>query len=100
MERAYGLFADVLERKRAERDTRFEHWNCHAGAHDRFFFEGLLDDIVVENENEDGHRWYDFDWDRINRYLERIDWSDPHHTAQAWVVTLAYLLTDYRYLYL
>ena len=100
VERAYGLFADVLERKRAERDTRFEHWNCYAGAHDRFFFEGLLDDIVVENENEDGHRWYDFDWDRINRYLERIDWSDPHHTAQAWVVTLAYLLTDYRYLYL
>ena len=100
VERAYGLFADVLERRRAARDTRFEHRNCNAGAHDRFFFDGLLDDIVVENENEDGHRWYDFDWDRVNRYLDRIDWSDPRHTAQAWVVTLAYLLMDYRYLYL
>ena len=100
VERAYGLFADVLNRKRAKRDTWFDHWNCYAGAHDRFFFEGLLDDIIVENENEEGHRWYDFDWNRVHRYLDRLDWSDPRHTAQAWVVTLAYLLMDYRYLYL
>ena len=100
VERAYGLFAEVLERKRARRDTWFDHWNCYAGAHDRFFFEGLLDDIIVENENKEGHRWYDFDWNRVKRYLDRIDWSDPRHTAQAWVVTLAYLLMDYRYLYL
>ena len=84
----------------AQRDTWFEHWNCYAGAHDRFFFDGLLDDIIVENENEAGHRWYDFHWDRVHRHLNRIDWSDPRHTAQAWVVTLAYLLMDYRYLYL
>jgi len=100
VERAYELFVDVLERKRAERDEWFDHWNCYAGAHDRSFFEGLLDDIIVVNENEEGHRWHDFDWDRLNRYLDQRDWSDPEHAAQAWVVTLAYLLMDYRYLYL
>ena len=100
VERAYGLFADVLERKRARRDTWFEHWSCYGGTHDRFFFEGLLDDIIVEYENEEGSRWRDLDGDRVHRYLDRVDWSDPRHTAQAWVVTLAYLLMDYRYLYL
>ena len=100
VERAYELFTDVLERRRAERDDWFDHWNCYAGARDRSFFEGLLDDIIVRNEGEEGHRWYDFDWSRVQRYLERRDWSDPEHAAQAWVVTLAYLLMDYRYLYL
>ena len=100
VETAYGLFADVLARTRARGDTWFDHWNCYAGAHDRYFFEGLLDDLIVQNENAEGHRWHDFDWNRVGRYLDRIDWSDPSHTAQAWVVTLAYLLMDYRYLYL
>ena len=100
VETAYGVFADALERRRALQDTWFDHWNCYAGAHDRTFFEGLLDDIIVENENEAGHRWYDFDWGRVHRYLDRRDWSDPDYAAQAWVVTLAYLLMDYRYLYL
>ena len=100
VERAYELFADVLERKRAERDDWFDHWNCYAGALDRSFFEGIFDDIIVVNENEEGHQWRDFDWDRLNHYLNQRDWSDPEHAAQAWVVTLAYLLMDYRYLYL
>ena len=100
VERAYELFADVLERKRVERNDWFNHWNCYAGALDRSFFEGLRDDLIVEYENEEGHRWYNFDWDRLNHYLSQRDWSDPGYAAQAWVVTLAYLLMDYRYLYL
>ena len=32
--------------------------------------------------------------------MDSVDWSDPHYAAQAWAVVLAYLLTDYRYLYL
>ena len=100
VETAYGVFADALKRRRELRDTWFDHWNCYAGARDRFFFEGILDDIILENESEEGHRWYDFDWDRVDRYLNQRDWPDPHYTAHAWVVTLAYLLMDYRYLYL
>ena len=29
----------------------------------------------------------------------QVDRADPHHVARTWVVVLAYLLTDYRYLY-
>ena len=47
-----------------------------------------------------GFRWYWFDWDRVSGFMDGIDFSDPHQTAQAWVVVLAYLMTDYRYLYL
>ena len=41
-----------------------------------------------------------FDWDRVDDFMNGTDWSDPHHAAQAWVVVLASLLMDYRYLYL
>ena len=45
---------------------------------------------------------YSWDWDRVNDFLQRgdIDWSDPQATARTWVVVLAYLLMDYRYLHL
>ena len=33
-------------------------------------------------------------------FLDGIDWSDPQYAAQAWIVVLASLMTDYRYLYL
>ena len=33
------------------------------------------------------------------KWLEDVDRSDPSHVARTWVVVLAYLLTDYRYLY-
>ena len=39
------------------------------------------------------------DWDRRGEVLRAADTSDPHRTVRAWVVTLAYLLSDYRYLY-
>ena len=99
VEAAYLLFVEVMERGRASGDGRFEWWRCddHSDLH---YFEGILDDAVVERENEGGWRWYQFDRDRVRAFMDGIDWSDPHHTAQAWVVVLAYLLTDYRYLYL
>ena len=39
------------------------------------------------------------DRERVNEFLDRIEFEDPYHVVRAWVVTLAYLLTDYRYLY-
>ena len=58
------------------------------------------DGAVTERRNEHGHRWYGFDWDRVDDFLERHDFSDPHHTTRAWVAVLAALMMDYRYLYL
>ena len=38
---------------------------------------------------------------RINAHTGyTIDWSDPHYVARTWVVVLAYLMTDPRYLHL
>ena len=103
VEAAYRLFADVVENGPRSQDdwfatySGFAHWECD-WASDVFFFEGLLDEAVVEYENEDGDRWYDFDWDRVDPFIDSVDWSDPHHAARAWVVVLAYMLMDYRYL--
>ena len=102
VEAAYQLFVDERDRRRNARDAHFNPWECGWDqGRDLLFFEGILDDAVVENEDpETGWRWYDYDWDRVGDFLNSRDWSDPHYTAQAWAVVLAYLLLDYRYLYL
>ena len=103
VEAAYRLFAGVVEDGPKSQDDWFAtygwfaHWECDWWS-DKFFLDGVLDDAIVEHENEDGWRWYDFDWDRVQPFIDDIDWSDPHHAARAWVVALAYILMDYRYL--
>ena len=96
---AYQLFVNVTERARSSDYGWFEWWSCEINDHS--FFEGILDGAVIQHENEeDGWRWYDFDWDRIHPFLDDVNFSDPHATARAWKVVLAYLMMDYRYLYL
>ena len=99
VEAAYRIFLNAMERRRAANDTWFNWYECDSHF-DLTLFEGIVDDVVVERTHEDGWRDYGFDWDRLGPFLDGVDWSDPHHTAQAWVVVLAYLLMDYRYLYL
>ena len=105
VEATYRLFVEVMDGGRGKepgggRDSQwFKWWHCDS-ALDLTYFEGILDDVVEERENDDGWRWYEFDWDRVNDFMNDINWSDPHHTVQAWVVVLASLLMDYRYLYL
>ena len=45
-------------------------------------------------------RYYEFDWDYVNDFVSRTVNEDPQYIAQTWITVLAYLLTDYRYLYL
>ena len=102
IEAAYGLFVDVWERKResqVKHNWRLRNWSCVLNS-DIFYFDGVLDDVIVRLEPEPGYVWYDFDWDRVNDFLNGVDLSDPQAVAQTWVVVLAYLLMDYRYLYL
>ena len=99
VESAYRLFVNAMERRRAGQRGRFEFWHCDNEL-DLSYFDGILDDAVVEYEEEDGYWWYEFDWDRVDVFMNGVDWSDPYRTAQAWVVVLAYLMMDYRYLYL
>ena len=88
---------DARRRSSASGDSEC-YWNWLT---DLRFFEGILDDALAqEGEPGWGHRWfYDFNRPLVEDFMNGVDWSDPHYAAQAWAVVLAYLLTDYRYLY-
>ena len=101
VEAAYRLFVDVWERKfgSEDADTHFRSRLCDWWR-DIHLFDGILDDVVVERENEDGWRWYEYDGARVHAFMDGIDWVDERYAAQTWMVVLAYLMMDYRYLYL
>ena len=96
---AYRLFVDAAARGRQAGKDWFEWWRCSINE-DHFSLEGILDGALEERADEDGNRWYNFDWERINAFMDDTDLSDPHAAAQAWVVVLTAMLMDYRYLYL
>ena len=96
VEAAYRLFVDTWQRGRATLNGRFD--DCIPDDH--FFFEGILDNAVIERVNDNGHRYLGWDWDRVHDFLEDAGLVDPHHTVQAWVIVLASMMMDYRYLYL
>ena len=99
---AYTLFLEVWDHKRGVYGDHFL-WNEEGilvdWSTDEHYFDSIDEDFWREelNENGDPLGW---DWDRINAYLDTIDWSDPHAVARTWTVVLAYLMMDYRYLYL
>ncbi|MCY4559713.1 MAG: DUF1588 domain-containing protein [Chloroflexi bacterium] len=95
---AFNLFVDVMERGRSSEEDRFNRWQCDWRG-DIHFLDGILEDPIVRKRDEWG-LYYDFDWPRVDALMDSIDFSDVHSSARGWVVVLAYLLTDYRYLYL
>ena len=104
IEETYQLFVDVWTRKRdfarSGSANFFEPLVCNF-ALDRRFFEGILEDVLVVKENDHGEPFYDWDWDRVNDFVfSQTDPQDPAGAARTWVVVLAHLLMDYRYLYL
>ena len=67
---------------------------------DEHYLDGIADDIWREELDEEGNP-KGWDWDRMHEFLwEETDRSDPHGLAQTWMVILAYLMTDPRYLHL
>ena len=94
VEEAYGLFLEVWERKRAMEGDRFPGRMACGRWDDFLYYEGVADDAV----NYDNWGRARLDLDRT-RDLGPIGALDPGHVARTWVVTLAFLLTDYRYLY-
>ena len=92
---AFDLFVDVWRRAQSTGDGDFRQRRCEFWADDHYF-EGILDDVWLDDE--DGRRW---DWDRVNDFIWReTDMPDPHGIARTWVVVLAYLMSDPRYLHL
>ena len=97
IDEAFNLFFEVWARKRRTEgghfhDSRFE---CYSH-HDFTYYDGLVEDPFVYNQWGDS----ELKWDLIDALYEQTDMSDPTYAVRAWVVTLAYLMTDYRYLYL
>ena len=67
---------------------------------DEHYFDGIADDIWRDELDETGDP-KGWDWDRMREFLwEETDRSDPHGLARTWMVILAYLMTDPRYLHL
>ena len=96
VEAAFQLFVEVWEHKRNTEEWREEDIACDI--RDDWYFEGIADDVL--QINEDGE--LEFNGDRADEILDDADWwgqgrQDP--IVQTWVVVLAYLLTDYRYLF-
>ena len=96
VEATYRLFVNTWQRGRETLHGQFDE--CIPDDH--FYFDGILDDIVVERVNDHGHTYLGFDWDRVHDFLDGVGLEDPHHTVQAWVIVLADMMMDYRYLYL
>ena len=95
VEAAYGLFVEVWQRKRQLDHDRFlEHWPMQCDfSNDRRYFRGMLEDAWVEYRH--GANW---NWNLIWRFVGEP--LDERGAARAWVVVLAHLMMDYRYLYL
>ena len=96
---AYQLFEEVWERKRASADGL---WFLNGQAcewNDIRLFDGFLTNAVRERFEPHGPVK---DWNEaaIKSFWERTDTLDEHFAARTWVVVLAYLLMDYRYLHL
>ena len=95
---AFNLFVEVMERGQGLDEKHFPWSRC--GFDDMYYFEGIRDDIVVEANRDDGRVSYTYDPDRVDAFMDGIDFSDIHYGARTWVVVMTYLLTDYRYLQL
>ena len=93
---AFDLFVDVWNRGRSTGNADFRDRHCDYWV-DEGYFEGILDGVWYQDKQ--GH--WQRDWERVNDFIWReTDMPDPHYVARTWVVVLAYLMTDPRYLHL
>ena len=102
VEAAYHLFVDVWKRKRelakSGSSSFFEPLYCDLWQ-DHDYYDGILEGTIVEREN-DGERYYNWDYEKVRAFRDEVDPQDHHGVARSWVVVLAFVLMDYRYLYL
>ena len=98
---AYELFVEVWERKQRSLEGHIL-WNdeniSNVWHSDAYFLDGIADNSFSIEPSESGAP-VGWEWHRINPFFDTIDWSDPQAVARTWVVVLAYLMMDYRYLY-
>ena len=99
VEDAYRLFVEVWERRRDSGNNWFFDTACNWGSDIRYF-DGIADDVLILHQRDWGS-YYGWDWNRVNRILNvEAAPYDSAAVARSWSVVLAYLMMDYRYLYL
>ena len=102
---AWDLFRDVWERTGNVAYRSFLSEKMCAYWADVHYFDGILDGAAGvrtdANDEEPRYEWYDQDEELVTEFLyQEVAPEDPEGIATAWVVVLAYLMSDYRYLYL
>ena len=85
---AFDVFFEVWSRIRQADGDHFDSSQITCDHDDQTYFDGLVDDPLSFTE-----------WESIRDLYENADMSDPRHAVRAWVNTLIFLMTDYRYLY-
>jgi hypothetical protein len=95
---AFQLFVEVWNRERRDYEPECEDDGCWLSCEidDKLYFEGIADDAVFVNHHGD----YQYDWDRVDEIFNEFDFRRHSPVVQTWGVVLAYLLMDYRYLFL
>ena len=94
----FALFVETLSRKRGDQptNTAFPTGTQCDTASDLLLLEDVVDPPIVAEGDGYDRRYVQNDPDGLlNKTYE-----DPDHLARTWVVVLAYLMMDYRYLYL
>ena len=84
-----GTFAAPVESD----EGLFKACDMYDDADIRYYTDLLGNEALVEGG-------WSYDWDVVGAYHGGIDFSDSRGVVRTWVVVLAYLLTDYRYLHL
>ena len=96
---AFALFTETLSRKKGDpaAGTAYRDGNRCDTSSDMLLLEGIVDPpVIVEGDGYFEEEYVPNDPDGI---LDKT-YEDPHHLARTWVVVLAYMMMDYRYLYL
>lgn len=96
VEEAFNLFVEAWNRKRTTEGSQFaaSRFRCNT-TDDHLYFEGVVDNVLEFSALRSSR----LESDLVTEFNRGLDRSDPSHAVRTWVVTLAYLLTDYRYLY-
>ena len=96
VDEVFDLFVEVWNRRRTAEGPSFNsaQFHCSDGG-DHLYFDGLLDGVLRFQPGGASR----VNYDEVRAFTSGVDHDDPYHVVRTWVVALAYLLTDYRYLY-
>ena len=95
IDEAFNVFSEIWNRHR-DGDSHFGEASFQCDNSDFAYYDGLVDDPWDFGEDGDRSSW---NFEKINELYDDTDMDDPTRTVRAWVVTLIFFMTDYRYLY-